>query len=147
MFQLAPFRRRRQNNQPQENEDIFDSLAAHLFSDQVDTADIGFNADIKEDEKNYYIIAELPGFNNDEINLELKEDHLIISTDPGTIQETEKENYIRKERQTGTCQRTFKIDNVKRNDISAEYEDGLLEVQLPKNRKAETTGHRVIDIK
>ena len=146
MFDLVPFRRRGRGNKLDETEDTFDSLVSDFFSDMLDVADIGFKTDIREDEDNYYIEAELPGLNKDDINIKLEEDNLVISATNEEVQEEEDENYIRRERRTGTYQRAFRIDNVKEDEITAEYEDGILEVTLPKEEQGETQKRRVIDI-
>ena len=143
MFDLIPFRRR---GELENREDNFNSLVNDFFSDVMDMADMGFKTDISEDDSNYYIEAELPGLSKDDINLELDDNSLIISATNKEERKEENENYIRRERRTGTYQRAFQIDNVKEEEIEAEYEDGILKIQLPKEEEGRTK-KRVIDIK
>ena len=143
MFDLIPFRRR---GELEDREDDFNSLVNDFFSDVMDMADMGFKTDIKEDDSNYFIEAELPGLSKEDINLELNENHLIISATNEEERKEEKENYIRRERRTGSYQRAFQIDNVKEDEIEAEYEDGILKIQLPKKEEGRAQ-KRVIDIK
>ena len=144
MFNLVPFHRRR--NEVEEREDPLDSLVSNFFSDVMDFADLGFKTDIKEDEDSYYIEAELPGLDKEDINIELDGDVLTISATNQQVQEEEKENFIRRERRTGTYQRSFSLENVKEEDIEAEYEDGILKIELPKKEPGKSK-RRVIDIK
>ncbi len=60
------------------------------------------------------------------------------------IIEEEKNNYIRKERRSGRFQRSFNISDVKADEIKAKYENGILEIVLPKAGKGKKT--RRIDI-
>ncbi len=145
MFDLMPFRRRRRG-ELEDKDNAFDSLVSDFFSDMLDVADLGFKTDIREDKDNYYIEAELPGLSKEDINIELDNDSLIISATNEDVHEEEEENYLRRERRTGTYQRAFTIDNVKEDKISAEYEDGILKVQLPKEDQGEAHRRKVIDI-
>ncbi|MFW6308576.1 MAG: Hsp20/alpha crystallin family protein [bacterium] len=145
MFNMVPFRRRG-NKEVEEYEDPFSSLMSDFFGDFMDMADVGFKTDIKEDEDNYFIEAELPGLNKEDINLEIDENRLIISAQNETVNEEENENYIRRERRTGRYQRAFGLQNVKQDEIEAEYEDGILKVTLPKEESGKQR-RRVIDIK
>lgn len=143
MFDLVPFRHRRN---VEEREDPFNSLVSNFFSDVMDMADLGFKTDIKEDENKYSIEAELPGLSKDDINIEVNDNNLVISATNEEVQETKEDNYIRRERRTGSYQRSFKLENVKKDEIEAEYNDGILTVDLPKKEPGKTK-KRVIDIK
>lgn len=145
MFDLVPFRRHGRG-EVDEQDDPFNALVSDFFSDVMDMADIGFKTDIKEDENNYYIEAELPGLSKEDINLELDNDRLIISATNEEKREREEENYIRRERRTGTYQRAFQIENVEEDAIEAEYEDGILKILLPKKEPGKDR-KRVINIK
>ncbi|MFW5976454.1 MAG: Hsp20/alpha crystallin family protein [Bacillota bacterium] len=143
MFDLVPFRR--DNRKVEESEDPFNALVSDFFGDVMDMADRGFKTDIKEDKKNFYIEAELPGLNKKDINLELDNDRLIISATNEEERKDDGENYIRRERRTGTYQRAFQVENVKTDEIEAEYKDGILKIVLPKETPGKTR-KRVIDI-
>jgi len=144
MFNMVPFRRR--GGEVDEWEDPFNSLVSDFFTDVMDLADVGFKTDIKEDEENYYIEAELPGLSKEDINIEINNDSLVISATNEQKKEEKNENYIRRERRTGTYQRAFGLDNIKEDEIEAEYNDGILKVVLPKKETGQTK-RRVIDIK
>ncbi len=95
--------------------------------------------DVREMENTYELDVDLPGFKKDEINVELKDGYLTISAAKGLDKdEKDKEGkYIRKERYAGACSRSFYVGDVQQKDVSAKYEDGILEVTLPKQAKKE----------
>ena len=92
--------------------------------------------DIREtdDAKSYRLAIDLPGFKKDEISLNLKDGYLTISAEKGLDKEEEnkKGRVLRQERYMGACSRSFYIGNVKAEDIKAKYEDGVLNVLVPK---------------
>ncbi|MFP4016440.1 MAG: Hsp20 family protein [Halanaerobiales bacterium] len=78
MFDLIPFRHRR-GGELTDTEDPFNSLFSNLFNDFMDVKGFSFKADVKEEEDKYWIEAELPGLNKEEINIELDDNRLLIS--------------------------------------------------------------------
>jgi len=94
----------------------------------------GIRTDIINNDDHYLLEAELPGFKKDEIAIDLKNDILSISaTKAGEENEGgDDKNYIRRERFEVSYQRAFKVRDVKNDEISASYEDGILKITLPK---------------
>ena len=92
--------------------------------------------DIKDKENEYEMIVDLPGFKKDEISAELQDGFLTISAAKGLDQdEQDKESgkYIRRERYAGACQRSFYVgEDVKQEDIKAEFKHGILKMFVPK---------------
>ena len=70
---------------------------------------------------------------------------MTISAVKDEVVEEKEKDYIRKERRTGNFQRCFRINNVKEDDITAEYNEGILKVILPKEVSGKKK-KRVIDI-
>lgn len=97
--------------------------------------------DIHEKDGNYLIEMELPGYAKEDIKADLKDGYLTISAVKDETQEEkdEKGNCIRKERYTGSCNRSFYVgDQVTQDDIKAAFKDGVLHLQVPKEvQKAE----------
>ena len=92
--------------------------------------------DVKETENAYEIDIDLPGFKKDEIQMELKDGVLTVSAAKG-LDEDEKDKksgkYIRRERYTGSCQRSFYVgEDVTEEDIKAEFKHGILKLFVPK---------------
>lgn len=94
--------------------------------------------DIKEKENNYEVSIDLPGFQKDEINAELKDGYLIISA-VKNVNNDEKDKdgkYIRRERYTGNMGRSFYVgEEITQNDIHAKFENGILYLDIPKKDK------------
>ena len=89
--------------------------------------------DVRETEDTYELDVDLPGFKKDEVTLELKDGVLTIQAVKGLDKdETDKKGkYIRQERYAGACSRSFYVGEVKKEDIHAKFEDGVLHIQLP----------------
>jgi HSP20 family protein len=142
MFDLIPFRHR--NGRVESREDPFNYLWSNFF-DMNDMGSIGFKTDVKETENEYILQAELPGMNRDNIKLEIEDNYLTISASNDEVVEEERDNYIRKERRSGSYRRSFNIENIKDNEIKANYREGILEVLLPKKEQGKVS-KRVVDI-
>lgn len=113
--------------------DIFDdSFFRDGFGNQQMTA---MKTDIKEEEGKYLLDIELPGFGKEDINAELKDGYITITAKKEeNKEEKDKEgNFIRRERYSGACQRSFYVGkDVKEEDIQAEFKDGILKLNIPK---------------
>lgn len=92
--------------------------------------------DIKETDKDYEVIIDLPGFKKEEVHASLDNGYLTISAEKGLNQdEKEKKSgrYIRKERYAGSCQRSFYVgDQLTEEDIKGEFKHGILKLTIPK---------------
>ena len=91
--------------------------------------------DIKEKDGNYLLDMELPGFNKEDIQMELKDGYLSVHAkrDTQTDEKDDKGNIIRQERFSGSCSRNFYVgEGVKQSDIKANFENGELKILIPK---------------
>ena len=95
--------------------------------------------DVRETEDTYEVDVDLPGFKKDELSVELKDGYLTISAAKGLDKDEQdkKGKYIRQERYAGSCSRSFYVGDVKPEDVSAKYEDGILKLTMPKQVKRE----------
>ena len=92
--------------------------------------------DVRETEDSYEVDIDLPGFKKDEVKVELNNGYLTVSAAKG-LDEDDKDKetgkYIRRERYTGSCQRSFYVgDDITEEDIKAEFKHGLLKLFVPK---------------
>ena len=92
--------------------------------------------DIQEHDDGYTLEMDLPGFKKEEIQIELNTGYMTISAAKG-LDEDEKDKksgkYIRRERYTGSCQRSFYVgEDVTEEDIKAEFKHGILKLFIPK---------------
>ena len=129
------------------NNDIFDEMD-NLFNDrffnglcdsrntakQFDNMSGLMKTDVIEKDNCYQLEAELPGFNKEDINIDLKNDVLTISASHSENNDEKDNNgkYIRRERRSSSYQRSFRVEGLKPEDIIAQYRNGVLTVTLPK---------------
>lgn len=90
-----------------------------------------FPVDVEELPEQYQLTAELPGFDKEQLKVQVEEERLTISVHPEQST-SEHHHFIRKERSHGKLHRTFDITGVDTSHITAQYKDGLLTLSLPK---------------
>ncbi|MDO4274193.1 MAG: Hsp20/alpha crystallin family protein [Eubacteriales bacterium] len=91
--------------------------------------------DIREVNGNYELDIDLPGFKKEDMKLQLKDGNLTIqaSRTDNKDEKDDKGRYIRRERYTGHCSRSFYIGkSIRQEDVHAKYEDGILKLTFPK---------------
>ena len=125
------------------NDNVFDDFFDFPFyDDRAEKKLYGHHAanlmktDIQEHEDGYTLEMDLPGFKKDEIQVGLNNGYMTISAAKG-LDEDEKDKksgkYIRRERYTGSCQRSFYVgEDVTEEDIKAEFKHGILKLFVPK---------------
>lgn len=101
--------------------------------------------DIDENETEFYLMAELPGFKKEDIKVTFQGGQLTINAQHDEESESKpKEGSIIKERRFGKFYRTFNFgENISENDTVAKYENGVLELTIPKIEKAESKTNKV----
>lgn len=93
--------------------------------------------DVFEKDDKFVVKAELPGIKENDIDVSVVGDTLYIRGEKKTETEVKDEDYYRCERSYGTFYRSIPIpSNVDANKIEASFDDGILEVTLPKSVKA-----------
>jgi HSP20 family protein len=105
----------------------------------------GVRADVKDMGSEYVVEAELPGIAKEKINLDIHDGMLTISANEEAEQKEEKNDYVYRERRWGHVSRSFSLENINENAITAEHKDGLLFVHMPK-AEPEKKSAKKIDI-
>ena len=120
----------------------FRALQKAFFSYEAQT---GIKTDIRDTGDSYVIDAELPGYNRDEINVEVNDDILTISAEKHSENNEEDKNsgYIRRERFSGSVTRSFNISEVDAASITAKHENGVLSLTLPKKKEELPKSHKI----
>jgi len=141
MYTIVPYRSRREVSRPS----LFDDHFFRSFFDMNDmVGSAGFRVDVKEHDNAYTLEAELPGVQQDQISLTLDNDVLTIAADVNSEKKESKESYLYSERRFGHMSRSFNVEGVDQEHISASYKDGVLTVDLPKSIPApEQTARRI----
>ncbi len=92
--------------------------------------------DITEHENEYVVGAEVPGMNEDDIQISLKDNVLTLRGEKKFEKEEEGENRYYRERHYGTFQRLIRLDSdVDSDSVNAEYDHGVLTITLPKTKE------------
>lgn len=93
------------------------------------------HTDIKETGSGFEIAMNLPGFQKEDVQAELKDGYLTVSASTNTSNDETDDNgkYIRRERYNGSCSRSFYVgEQVTQEDIKARFENGVLKIDVPK---------------
>ena len=144
MYTMIPFHSRRDLSQNRSNS-LFDDRFFRSFFDMNDwMGNVGFRVDIHEENDHYLLEAELPGVTEDQISLTADNDTLTIAADMHTEKKDEKAYYS--ERRVGHVSRSFNLEGIDEEGITADYKNGILSVTLPKKQPCADCGQRRIPI-
>ena len=105
--------------------------------------------DVKELENGYELSIDLPGYKKDEVQLELKKGYLTVKAETAkkVDEKDEAGKYIRRERYTGSMQRSFYVgDRLTEEDIKAKFENGILMISVPKQEQKKVEEKKYITI-
>jgi HSP20 family protein len=100
--------------------------------------------DISEDKDRIVLTAELPGFKEDQVEIQMEGGVLTIRGERKFEEQKDERNYHRVERSYGQFVRSFTLpNNVDRDNIKASFSNGLLEIALPKREEAKPRNIRI----
>lgn len=140
MYTMVPFRRSIVNAVP--------SLFADPFMREffTDNSSLSMNVDVQEKEDAFLMEADLPGVSKNDINLQVKDDVLTISAEMNTAKKEKKDGYVYSERRSGHTERSFSLEGIDQSAVTADYQNGVLMVRLPKMKETEKPGAQKIAI-
>ena len=144
MYTLVPYRRSlaRELSRP-----FFGDNWLRSFFDMSDVVtNAGFRVDIREDDAAYHLEAELPGVTKDKLNVSVDEGILTISADLNEERKEEDACYLYSERRSGHVERSFNLEGIDADNITADYKSGVLMLSLPKVQPPPKKEARKIDI-
>ena len=101
--------------------------------------------DIYEKGGEVHIELDVPGFNKEDVKVDLDDGILTIAASKHEDKEEKEKNYYRKERSFGSFKRQFNVGSVKENDINAKFDNGVLKISFPKEEQKQSK--KFIDIK
>lgn len=105
--------------------------------------------DIKEKGDKFEIAIDLPGYEKENIKIEVVDGYLTVQASINSNKDEKEEGkFVRKERYIGSCSRSFYVgDEVKSEDITASFRNGTLKIDVPKKEeKPEVTEKKYIQI-
>jgi len=125
MYELMPFGEDSVFN-------YLDNLEKNFF--RTSSRSVGsFKADVIDKGDKYLLQAELPGFKKEDIYIDLDGNHLTIqASHTNESSKTSDDKIVRKERFYSSFSRSFNVSGINTEAISAEYKNGILELNLPK---------------
>ena len=127
-------------------DDAFDDLLRGFFvrpvgfdGTQKPAAPAQFRVEVTEGEQAYTLRAEIPGVKKDDINISIDGDQVAISAEVKNEKDVkEGERVLRSERYYGKVYRAFALGQpVDDSAAAAKYQDGILELTLPKKAAAQ----------
>jgi HSP20 family protein len=96
--------------------------------------------DLVEKDDHLELRADLPGMSEDDVDIEVKDGVLTISGERKAEQEETREGYRRVERAFGRFTRSVALpEGIDPNDVRANFENGVLEVRIPKPKESKPT--------
>ena len=90
--------------------------------------------DIKETENSYILDIDLPGYKKEDIKVDITDGYLTINAKTSQEkEEKEKGKFVRRERFSGECSRSFYVgEDIKEDEIKAKFKNGILTLEVPK---------------
>lgn len=127
--------------------DMIDSFFNDDFTPQKAMRAATFKVDVIDEDKDYKVEAELPGFSKDEIDIDFEEGKLTITAEKNeeVNEENKEKNYIHRERKSSKMMRRMFFKDIDEENMSAKLEGGILEITIPK--KTEQKKNKKIEIK
>jgi HSP20 family protein len=118
--------------------DLGNNAVRRFFNDNVINRPFAPRVDIAEDENNMYLHVELAGLAKEDVQVTVSDDRVLtIKGERKNENKEEGKNFVRVERVYGEFARSFQLpDNVKADDIDAKFENGVLNITLPKTEEA-----------
>lgn len=123
--------------------DLFDEMDDYLFSgvnrdwpgaSTYDEQSFGPSCEISESEDHYSLSMDLPGMRQEDIKIEVHNNHLVISGERKREKTADKNEKVQRyEKSYGSFKRSFTLPTTVQEDkIEARYEHGVLDLFLPK---------------
>lgn len=107
-----------------------------IFDDFLtDNTPVDMKCDIYEENGNYHIEADVPGIDKKDISIECEDGYLTITATKESNEEERNKNYSKKERFYGKCQRRFYIGDIDAESVKASFNNGVLNITIPKQEE------------
>lgn len=118
-----------------------------FFNDSYQNRTTLMRTDIEDDGTNYVIDVELPGFKKENVRAELKDGYLTIYAEAASEDGERERNFLRRERYSGSCKRSFYVGSqLRQEDIRASFDNGILRLVVPKEAPKQVEENHYITI-
>lgn len=119
---------------------LFSQLEQSLLSDaapRTAAATLTPRAEIIESKDNFAVRVELPGVKKEAVKITLENNLLTLSGEKRVEDEKKERTYHLRETRYGQFERSFRLsEGIDRQNIKAEFKDGVLEIALPKTKES-----------
>lgn len=127
--------------------DIFDEIFADPFFGEKENKIM--KTDLKEKDGKYMLEIDVPGYDKEDIKIELNEGYLTVSAEKNEEKEDKDKHakYLKRERFTGMCSRNYYVgEGLKEEDIKASFKNGILSIEFPKEVEKKVEEKKYIPI-
>lgn len=127
--------------------DIFDEVFADPFFGEKENKIM--KTDLKEKDGKYMLEIDVPGYDKEDIKIELNEGYLTVSAEKNEEKEDKDKHakYLKRERFTGMCSRNYYVgEGLKEEDIKASFKNGILSIEFPKEVEKKVEEKKYIPI-
>ena len=127
--------------------DIFDEVFADPFFGEKENKIM--KTDLKEKDGKYMLEIDVPGYDKEDIKIELNEGYLTVSAEKNEEKEDKDKHakYLKRERVTGMCSRSYYVgESLKEEDIKASFKNGILSIEFPKEVEKKVEEKKYIPI-
>ncbi len=128
-----------------EMEDLERRFFGSRFDDFFRSGELAeFKTDVTDEGDHYLLEADLPGFNKEDIHLDLSDDTLTIRAERhSSVEKKEKEQVVCMERSYGSYSRSFDLSGINAEGITARYDKGVLQLTLPKKGEVQPAARQI----
>ena len=103
-----------------------------------------FHTDVTDEGDHFLLEADLPVFDKQDIHLDLNGDTLTIRAERHSkVEQKEKDKVVRMERSYGSYSRSYDITGIDADSIAAKYENGVLQLKLPKKTELPPASRKI----
>lgn len=117
--------------------DLFDDMFGDSFFNEGESKLM--KTDIKEKKDKYIIDIDLPGYEKENIKLDIQDGYLTVHASVNKEEkDEEKGKFVRKERYVGECSRSFYVGKqITEDDVRAKFKNGTLSIEVPRKEEKE----------
>ena len=131
------------------NNDLFDDIFDSMFRAPVFGGQSLMKTDVREKDGKYVLDIEIPGYRKEDVKISLFNGNLTVTAENNRSNE-EKDaqgRIVRQERYSGSCTRTFYVgDAIRETDVHASFDNGILQIEIPTEKKKEEEEKKFIEI-
>ncbi len=131
------------------NNDLFDDIFDSMFRAPVFGGQSLMKTDVREKDGKYILDIEIPGYRKEDVKISLFNGNLTVTAENNRSSE-EKDaegRIVRQERYSGSCTRTFYVgDAIRETDVHASFDNGILKIEIPTEKKKEEEEKKFIEI-